>query len=133
VKAKSGAHSQHALAYHLVWVTKYRRSVLTRAIGDRAKEMILQIAKAQDCEILAIETEVDHVHVLVRLKPAHQLSKIVQYFKGSTAFQLFREYPTLKNRLWGGHLWSPSYYAATVGGAPLSTIKKYVEQQRRSQ
>lgn len=62
MKATSGAHSQHALAYH------------------------------QDCEILAIETEVDHVHVLVRLKPIHNVAKIVQYFKGSTAFQLFREY-----------------------------------------
>jgi putative transposase len=128
--AQSGAHSQHALAYHLVWVTKYRRSVLTRAIGDRAKVLIRQIAEAQGCEVISVETEVDHVHVLIRLRPTHQLSNMVQRLKGSTAYALFREYPTLKNRLWGGHLWSPSYYVATVGGAPLETIKKYVESQR---
>jgi putative transposase len=130
LKAQNGGHSQHTLAYHLVWCTKYRRSVLTQKIGDRAKELVTQIASEVGCEIISIETDVDHVHVLVRLKPTHELSKVVHRFKGASARYLFQEFPSLKNRLWGGHLWSPSYYAATVGGAPLETIKKYVESQR---
>jgi putative transposase len=127
---QSGGHSIHAIAYHLVWCVKYRRSVLTHEIGDRIKEIVTEIANEQKCEILAIETDTDHVHVLVRVKPTHTLSKLIQLFKGRSARIIFLEYPELKNRLWGGHLWSPSYYAATVGGAPLETIKKYVESQR---
>lgn len=100
-------------------------------MGDRVKEIILELASALDCEIVAVETDVDHVHVLVRLKPTHQISKIAHRFKGVTARRMFQEFPRIKNRLWGGHLWSPSYYVATVGGAPLSTVKAYVESQRK--
>ena len=96
LKPQSGGHSKHALAIHLVWCTKYRRSVLTHAIGDRVKELVTQIATAQGCEIISIETDVDHVHVLLRLKPTHEISNFVQRLKGSTAYTLFREYPTLK-------------------------------------
>lgn len=127
---QSGGHSIHAIAYHLVWCVKYRRSVLMTEIGDRVKEIVSEIAIEQGCQILAIETDVDHVHVLVRVKPTTQLSRLMQFFKGRSARIIFQEFPQLKNRLWGGHLWSPSYYAATVGGAPLETIKKYVESQR---
>jgi putative transposase len=114
----------------LVWCVKYRHSILTHEIGDRVKAIIEDLALELGCEIIAIETDVDHVHIVVRLKHTHTLSKIAHRFKGRTAYMIFREYPQLRNRLWGGHLWSPSYYAATVGGAPLETIKKYVESQR---
>ena len=126
----SGGHSVHALAYHIVWCVKYRRDILVVELGDRVKEIVSQAAVEQGCEIISIETDIDHVHVLLRVKPTHQLSKLVQIFKGRSARILFQEFPWIKNRLWGGHLWSPSYYAATVGGAPLETIKRYVESQR---
>jgi putative transposase len=115
LKPQSGGHSIHALAIHLVWCVKYRHTLLTHEIG---------------VEIIEAETDVDHVHVVVRLKPTHTLSKVVHRFKGASARRIFQEYPQLRNRLWGGHLWSPSYYAASVGGAPLETIKKYVRSQR---
>jgi putative transposase len=72
---------------------------------------------------IAIETDVDHIHVVFRAKPKHQLSKIINSVKGVTARRLFQEFPALKNRLWRGHLWSPSYFLVTVGGAPLEVIK----------
>ncbi|HEY0657272.1 MAG TPA: IS200/IS605 family transposase [Pyrinomonadaceae bacterium] len=126
----NSAHSRHALHYHLVWCVKYRRSVLITEIGDRIKEIIIQIAAEQNCIITAIETDVDHVHILLELKPTHSIPKLVQLFKGRSARLIFQEFPFIKNRLWGGHLWSPSYYIASVGGAPLQTIKRYVESQR---
>lgn len=101
--AQSGGHSQHALAYHLVWCTKYRVKILTTEIGDRVKEIVSQIAVEQGCEILSIETDVDHVHVLVRVKPTHTLSKLMQLFKGRSARLLFQEYPAIKRRLWGSN------------------------------
>ena len=130
LEAKSNAHNKHALAVHLIWVVKYRRSVLTHEIGDRVKAIVLEVATEIGCEIISIETDVDHVHVIVRLKPTHTVSDVVKRFKGRSARLIFQEFPAIKNRLWGGHLWQPSYYAATVGGAPLETLKKYVEEQR---
>lgn len=128
--AQSGGHTRHALAVHLIWVTKYRRSVLTRAIGDRVKEIVREVSGEIGTEIIEIETDVDHVHVIVRLKPTHAIATVAHRFKGRTARVIFQEFPAIKNRLWGGHLWQPSYYAATVGGAPLEKIKEYVKGQR---
>lgn len=67
---------------------------------------------------------------MLELKPTHSIPKLVQLFKGRSARVLFQEFPHLKNRLWKGHLWSPSYYITTAGGAPLETLKNYVECQR---
>ena len=128
--AQSGGHSKHALAVHLIWVVKYRRSVLTHDIGDRVKAIVSEVATEIGVEIIKIETDVDHVHVIARIKPTHTISDVVKRFKGRSARLIFQEFPAIKNRLWGGHLWQPSYYAATVGGAPLETLKKYVEEQR---
>jgi len=130
LKLQSGAHSLHRLTYHLVWCVKYRKTVLTRDIGDRVKEILGELAQELGCIIIAVETDVDHVHVLVRLTPNHSVASILHRFKGRTARYIFREYPYLRRKLWGGHLWSPSYYADTVGGAPLEAVKKYVEEQR---
>lgn len=128
--AKSGAHSKHILTYHLIWCVKYRHTILTRQNGDRVKEIIREIAEQIDAEIIEIETETDHVHVIVRLTMNHKLSSVFHRFKGGSARRIFQEFPQLKRRLWGGHLWSPSKYAVTVGGAPLETLKKYVQEQR---
>lgn len=130
LQAQSGAHNKHALAVHLIWVVKYRRSVLTHEIGDRVKQIVSEVSAEIGTEIISIETDVDHVHVIVRIKPTHVISNVVKRFKGRSARLIFQEFPALKNRLWGGHLWQPSYYSCTVGGAPLETLKKYVESQR---
>jgi putative transposase len=127
---QSGAHSVYLLTYHLVWCVKYRRTVLTRQIGDRLKEMVTEILKERDCPLIAVETEVDHIHVVFRCKPSDSLSEIVNRLKGATAYKLFREFPALPSRLWKGYLWSPSYFVVTVGGAPLEVIRAYVESQR---
>lgn len=130
MKTNKSAHSTHTLNYHLIWCVKYRKSLLTNEIGDRLKEICHEIAKEQNAIIEAIETDVNHVHVMLNLKPTHSLPSLVQYFKGRSSRLLFQEFPYLKNRLWGGHLWSPSYFVTTAGGAPLETLKSYVENQR---
>lgn len=103
---------------------------MTHEIGDRVKEIIREIAKEQSAVIEAVETEPDHLHVMLNLKPTHSIPKLVQLFKGRSARIIFQEFPEIKNRLWKGHLWSPSYYITTAGGAPLETLKNYVECQR---
>ena len=89
-----------------------------------------ELCKEMGLQCVAVETEVDHVHIVFKAAPTDQLSKILHRFKGVTSRRLFQEFPVIKNRLWGGHLWSPSYFVVTVGGAPLEAIRKYVENQR---
>jgi putative transposase len=103
---------------------------LTREIGDRVKAVLHEIAVAIDVEIIAVECDTDHVHVLCRLKPTHTVSSVLHRFKGGSAYRIFREFPSLRRRLWGGHLWSPSKFSSTVGGTTLDKVKKYVEEQR---
>lgn len=125
-----GAHSAYLLTYHLVWCVKYRRKVLTKEIGDRLKEIAGVLLMDAECTLVASSTDVDHIHIVFRTKPTHQLSKLVNSLKGVTARRLFQEFPQLQGGLWKGHLWSPSYFLVTVGGAPLEVIKRYVESQR---
>jgi putative transposase len=85
LKAKSGAHSRHVLTYHLIWCVKYRHTLLTRQIGDRAKEIISEIATQIGAEIIEIETDTDHVHLIVRLNLNHKLSRVPATSQASTA------------------------------------------------
>jgi putative transposase len=130
IKAQSGAHSMHVLTFHLVWCVKYRHTLLTRQIGDRVKEIVSEIAANIGTEIIEIETDTDHVHVLIRLKPSLSVSQVLHRFKGASARRIFQEFPQLRRRLWGGHLWSPSSFSSTVGGVTLEAVKKYVKEQR---
>jgi putative transposase len=94
-------------------------------------DILKELCEKADVELIATQNEVDHVHIVVRMKPNQQISKLVNSLKGVTGRRLFQEFKWLKKRLWGGHLWSPSYSAVTIGGAPVEAIKKYVESQRQ--
>jgi putative transposase len=129
---ESGGHSVYLLTYHLVWCVKYRRKVLVDAVADSLKAHVTRLLKEADCPLVAVETDLDHIQVVFRAKPTHQLSKLVNSLKGVTARRLFQEFPEVKAAVrtdWRGHLWSPSYFVVSVGGAPLEVIKRYVETQ----
>ena len=80
-----------------------------------------------------METNEDHIHMLIDCKPQHYLPSIIKAFKGSSARFLFLEYPELKKELWGGHLWHPSYYVSTVSEHAESQIRDYINSQKRSE
>jgi putative transposase len=126
---QSSVHSTYLLTYHLICCVKYGCSVLTE-IGDRFREIVTEILKERDCTLIAVEAQLDHIHVVFRSKPSTVLSELVNCLKGLTAYKLFREFPNLRSFLWKGHLRSPSYFIVTVGGAPLEVINRYVESQR---
>lgn len=120
-----------ALHVHLVFVTKYRRGVLS----DRALEVIREAAagvcKNFDARLVEMDGEDDHVHLLVEYSPTVALSRLVNSLKGVTSRMLrVQEFPEVRSRLWGGHLWSPSYFAASCGGAPIDIVRQYIESQR---
>lgn len=128
---RTGRHCVFALHAHLVFVTKYRKRVFTSAALDILKEVMQKVCDDFGVELAAFEGEDNHVHVLVNYPPQIQLSKLVNSLKGVSSRMLRQRMPAIANRYYKDVLWSPSYFAASCGGAPLSVIKQYVEQQNR--
>lgn len=127
---RTGRHCIFALHVHLVFVTKYRRQVLTATTIDRLKTIFEAVCTDFEAELVEMNGEDDHVHLLVNYPPKVSISKLVNSLKGVSSRLLRKEYPELQHRFYKGVLWSPSYFAGSCGGAPLSVIKQYVEQQR---
>lgn len=128
---RKGRHCVFAIHAHLVFVTKYRKRVFTSESLDILKEVMQKVCDDFDVELAAFEGEDNHVHVLVNYPPQIQLSKLVNSLKGVSSRMLRQRMPSIANRYYKDVLWSPSYFAASCGGAPLSVIKQYVEQQNR--
>lgn len=114
-------------AYHVVWCPKYRKSILTASIADETKRLIESICLERDWQVLALEVQPDHIHLFVSMPPSVAVADAMKILKGSTARKLFVKFPELKKQLWGGHLWSPSYYVGTAGNVSSETIQKYIE------
>jgi len=120
----------YSLKYHLVWCTKYRKNILNGRVESKVKELIEKIAQDHDIIILEMETEGDHIHMLIDCKPQHYLPSIIKAFKGTSARFLFLEYPELREELWGGHLWNPSYFVSTISEHTESQIRAYIQKQK---
>jgi putative transposase len=114
----------------LVFVTKYRRHVFTKAILDDMRDIFANVCTDFDAELVEMDGEDDHVHLLVNYPPKIAISALVNSLKGVSSRLIRQKHPALALRYWKGILWSPSYFAASCGGAPLAIIKQYIEQQR---
>ena len=121
----------YKLNYHIVWCTKYRNQALANPIiVDSLKDKILQICRENEYTVKALEIMPTHVHILLSAKPKESVTNIVRKLKGITAKWLFEKYPeTMKEYFWGGHVWSPSYYAGSIGVTTEAVVKKYIETQ----
>ena len=123
-------HNKTLLLYHLVCPLKYRKSVITKEIGESLQEICLQISERYEINFIEIGYESDHVHFLVQSVPNLNVSEITKTIKSITAKQLFEKHPEIKAKLWGGNLWSSGYYANTVGQyGNEEVIRKYIERQ----
>ena len=126
-------HAVSDLRYHLVWIPKYCKSILLGSIEKRVKELSHEIVEEHDFEILTMELMPDHVHLFVSAAPKWAPGKIVSLFKTITSEIIFEEFPQVKRKLWGGHLWSAGYYAASVGDkVTAEMVKKYIRHQRQT-
>ncbi|TMR98333.1 IS200/IS605 family transposase [Nonomuraea basaltis] len=129
---RRGRHVVSALHVHLVFVTKYRRNVFDDAMLRRCEEIMIEVCDSFEAELREFNGEDDHVHLLVVYPPKVAISKLVNSLKGVSSHYLRKEFTGRVNRaIMHGHFWSPSYFAASCGGAPLSIIRQYIEQQRR--
>ena len=129
VEYRKGSHTVYDIKYHIVWVTKYRYKVLSKQIGLRLRELIRQGCQTMKITVIQGSIGRDHVHILISCPTQIAPSKIVQYLKGRSSKLIQDEFPELKKKYWGQHLWAVGYFCATVGSVTEETIKKYIENQ----
>lgn len=129
---RRGNHVVFNLHAHLVFVTKYRREVFNDDMLTRCEAIMRDVSESFGAELREFNGEGDHVHLLVHYPPKVALSKLVNSLKGVSSRYLQAEYTGRINRIGtGSAFWSPSYFAASCGGAPLSIVKDYIENQKR--
>ena len=122
-------HVVSSLHLHLVFVTKYRKKVFSDLMIERLKYHFQRICDEFGCRLIESNGEEDHVHLLIEPMPYTTPSKLVNSLKGVSARLLRKEFPELERFFWKGGLWSPSYFIASCGGAPLSMVREYIENQ----
>ncbi len=126
---RRGAHTVLELQYHFVWKTKYGYPVLRGDIGLRLRELLKMICAEKEMVIVRGNVGANHVHMLIS-GPSHlSPAKMAQTLKGKSSIRLQKEFPDLKKRYWGSHLWSRGYFCGTVGAVTEEMIKKYIENQ----
>ena len=125
---KSNRNIVYSCKYHVVFCPKYRRKVLINGIDERMKPLAREIATELEVDIIELEVMSDHVYILCEVDPQFGVHKFVKALKGRSSRLLRQEYPELRRRL--PTLWTNSYFVSTVGGAPLSIIKQYIENQK---
>jgi putative transposase len=128
VDSKRTRHSAYNIAYHFVWIPKYRRPVLIGGIPKRLVEMLYSKTEELGGEILNVTVQPDHVHLFCSFPPTIAPYQIMYRLKGFTAHELRKEFPWLKSRL--PSLWTRSYYVGTAGNVSAATIQKYLEAQK---
>lgn len=129
-KYRKKRHSVSLLHAHLVFCIKYRRKVITRRAFEHLRRSMRNTAQALDIEIVAVESDGDHLHLMICYPPKLDLSKIVQRLKGaSSRYIRTKNLSEVRKKLWGKAFWSPSYFVVSCGGAPLDKVKDYVENQ----
>lgn len=130
---RSGRHCVFMLHCHLLFVTKYRGKVLDEAMLAYMEEVMRHVCSLSEVDMKEFNGEADHVHLLINYPPKVQLSKLVNSLKGVSSRRIRKEFPS--SRVHGsaksGSLWSPSYFAGSVGGAPWEVLRQYIEQQSR--
>lgn len=128
---KNNKNIIYSCKYHVVWCPKYRSKVLVGDVEVRLKALVFKISNELKSEVIEVETDTDHIHILVEVDPQFGINNFVRKLKGKTSRILRDEFPHLRQRL--PTLWTNSYFVSTVGGAPLEVIKQYIQNQQISE
>lgn len=128
---RTSAHARFDIKYHFVWTTKYRKQILTGQVGLRLRELVREVCRTNDIEILQGHVAADHVHILVSAPPSMSASKIMQYIKGKSSRKLMMEFRHLNRMFWGRHLWARGFFVATSGNVTDEVIKEYIRLQEQ--
>ena len=127
-----GRGNVYSIRYHVVWCVKYRYKIITPIIENRLKELLINIAFDNTFKIIEFNSNLDHVHLLIDCTPQNYIPDMMKAMKGVSARLLMKEFgDELRKRLWGGHLWNPSYFIATVSENTEEQIRQYIQSQKR--
>jgi putative transposase len=127
VDIKENRNCVYQTAYHVVWCPRYRKSVLSGPIAGELNSLIDALCAENGWAIVAKEIQPDHIHLCLSFPPAISIAQAMKVLKGTTARKLFIKFPWLRKKVYGGGLWSPSYYAGTAGNVSAETIRRYIE------
>jgi putative transposase len=125
MRTKKTRHAVYNINYHIVWCSKYRKSVLTGVLKELVEQTIKEICLERNWELINLSVQPDHIHVFVSIPPIFAPTFIVKVLKGTTAVRAVREHRFAKR------FWSPSYYVGTAGTVTELTIQKYIQEQER--
>jgi len=129
VELESNNHSVFMLCYHLVFVVKYRRKVIDDTVSGRLKNIFEYIAPNYNITLQEWNHDEDHVHILFRAHPNTQISKFINAYKAASSRLVKKDFPHIRDKLWKEYFWSRSFCIITAGGAPLETLRRYIESQ----
>lgn len=125
---RSNRNVVYLCRYHVVFCPKYRRPVLEGPVERRLKALVRGVVEEKQGELVELEVMPDHVHLVVGVDPQFGIHRLVKALKGRSSRVLREEFPRLRSRL--PSLWTNSYFVATVGGAPLEALKRYIAEQK---
>ena len=128
-----GAHTKSDLKVHVIWIPKYRKPVLTGDVALRVRDLIRQIAAQHELEIISGKVARDHVHVFLSYRPTQKISPVMQWLKGTSSRVLLQEFPHLRKKFWGRHLWARGYLAVSSGNVTDEMIREYIDEQEGEQ
>lgn len=130
MQPRKGSHSVYSIHLHLVFVTKYRRKVITSSMLERMNEIFGQVCWKTNSILVEFSGELDHVHALVDLHPDNNISAFIGSLKSASSRILRKEFESHLAQFYSKPvLWSGSYYVASTGGAPIEKIKAYIKSQ----
>ena len=135
-KYKRQSHVVYKCDYHIIWVPKYRLRILTGEVGKLVDQDIRKLSEWLGCEVMELNLQADHVHVVVSIAPKVSVSTYMGTIKGKIAIKMFKSYAKLKKKpYWGNHFWARGYFVNTVGVNEEMTKKyvKYQEEEERDQ
>ena len=127
---RKGSHTVYDLKYHIVWITKYRKPVMRGDIAERVRDLIREISRSLDVEIMKGHVSRDHVHLFVSIPPQVSISNYVKAVKGKSSRKLLSEYKRLSKAFWGRHIWARGYFAASTGNVTDEVVAEYIRLQQ---
>ena len=128
---RTNGHSVSRFTAHIVWIIKYRYTVLKGDIQIRCRTLLLQIYEAEDVQIMKGVVSKDHVHMHIEYRPSSSISDLVKKLKGRSSRKLQQEFPTLKSKYWGRHFWGISYGCWSTGNITDEMVNEYLEHHRK--
>jgi putative transposase len=126
---RKGSHTVYQCHYHFIFIPKYRKPVLRGDVAQRLREIVREICKALDIEIVTGHVRPDHVHLLLSAPPGLAPSKVMNAIKGKSSNRLMRDFRHLNRLFWGRHLWARGYFVATSGNVTDDVLAKYIANQ----